>query len=119
MLENQNLLDILNEGNIEWDDDESPLFKHSPYYDFNKLITLLQAKNEKFTIMSINIQSLQAKFDELKILTEILQDAQCSFTAICVQETWLSKDSNLSLLKLPGYLISEGKSSSLHGGVAI
>ena len=41
-------------------------------------------------------------------------------SAICLQETWLSEDSDLSLLHLDGYqLISKGKSCSAHGGVAI
>lgn len=39
---------------------------------------------------------------------------------ICLQETWLAADSELSLLQIEGYnLISCGKSCSAHGGVAI
>ena len=35
-------------------------------------------------------------------------------------ETWLTEDSDLSLLKLPGYnLISKGRQCSAHGGVCI
>ena len=42
------------------------------------------------------------------------------FRAICLQETWLSSDSDISLFKIDGYnLISQGKMCSSHGGLAI
>ena len=44
----------------------------------------------------------------------------CFFGAICIQETWLSDNSDTSLLRLGGYnLISQGKICTTHGGVAI
>ena len=42
------------------------------------------------------------------------------FSAICLQETWLSSDFDISLFKIHGYnLISQGKMCSSHGGLAI
>ena len=39
--------------------------------------------------------------------------------SVLLQETWLSADSDVSLLQLDGYnLIHKGKSCSAHGGVA-
>ena len=44
----------------------------------------------------------------------------CRPSVICLQETWLSEDSDTSLLQLENYtLISKGKSCSAHGGVAM
>ncbi len=46
------------------------IINHSPYYDFEKLsVTLISYKN-KFSICSTNIQSINAKIDELRIFIE-------------------------------------------------
>ena len=50
----------------------------------------------------------------------MLDEQKCSFDCICLQETWLPEHADCSLLALDGYsLISQGFSSSTHGGVAI
>ena len=42
------------------------------------------------------------------------------FGAICLQETWLTSDTYLSLLKLPGYnIIHQGAKCTKHGGLII
>ena len=42
------------------------------------------------------------------------------FGKICLQETWTSNDSDLSLLQLPGYqLIHQGRKCTSHGGLMI
>ena len=39
---------------------------------------------------------------------------------MCIQETWLTDQSDVSLFKIDGYnLISQGKKCSAHGGLAI
>ena len=44
----------------------------------------------------------------------------CEFTAICLQETWLTDHHDLSLLQLYGYnLVTQLPSCSVHGGVCI
>ena len=43
-----------------------------------------------------------------------------AFSALCLQETWLSDDSDTSMLNINGYtLIYQGKICSAHGGLAI
>ena len=42
------------------------------------------------------------------------------FGAICLQETWLSSDADVSLLPIPGYkLIHQGSKCTRHGGLII
>ena len=42
------------------------------------------------------------------------------FGAICLQETWLSSDADVSLLHIPGYkLIHQGSKCTRHGGLII
>ena len=61
--------------------------KQSPYVDHLKFSKLLKEKQDEFCILSLNIHSLNAKFDELVILLHNLTN--CKFSAICIQETWL------------------------------
>lgn len=114
-----NLLSLLDTSSDETD--ESPnLMEHSPYVESQTLLDILNVKKDIFTIFSLNCQSLYAKYNELKIYIEEILDSQISFSAICLQETWLGDDCDASLLQLPGYnFISKPKSCSRHGGVAI
>ena len=67
--------------------------------------------------MSLNCQSIDAKFDQLNIKVQQSKSNCYEFSAICLQETWLS---STSLFKIRGYnLISQGKMCSSHGGLAI
>ena len=52
--------------NVE--DDEMPdLLEQSPYYDTDKVSQLLSEKKDIVKILSLNCQSLCAKYDQLKI----------------------------------------------------
>ena len=46
---------------------EPKLIKQSPYFDIDKLVLHLKQMQNHFTIISLNCESLNAKFDELKI----------------------------------------------------
>jgi hypothetical protein len=115
------LLDVIESHNDEAQPDESPsLFKNSPYYSDDSLIDVLSEKIGVFTLLSVNIQSLQAKFDQLKIYLQMLISSNCEFTAICLQETWLRDTYDTSLLALNGYsMITRSSSCSVHGGICI
>jgi hypothetical protein len=101
-------------------ENEPELLAPSPYYDNDSFIKILKSTKDKFKILSLNCQSLNAKFNYLKIYIEEYRYFGCQIDMICLQETWLHNDSDLSLLAIPGYqLISRGRSCSAHGGVAI
>ena len=114
------LIDIIENG-IDYDSEEAPvLFKQSPYYDFSNATELLEKKANNFYILSLNSQSLNAKFNELKIYLELYANKQINFSAVCIQETWINEHTDLSLFPLQGYhLITGNNSCSVHGGVAI
>ena len=102
------------------DAEELNIIKHSPYFDQENFITILKEKNENFTVLSLNIQSINAKFDQLKILLHLIQENNCHISAISLQETWLRDDSNNALISIENYnFISQGKKCFSHGGLAI
>ena len=101
-------------------DDEPNIVQMSSYYDDDSLNNLFKDKGNSFCILSLNCQSVNAKFDQLNIKVQQLKSNGYEFSAICLQETWLSSDSDTSLFKIDGYkLISQGKMCSSHGGLAI
>ena len=96
------------------------VLKNSPYYDNETFINFLENGKKEFCILSTNIQSLNAKIDELKAFIHDLSEHGFEFDAICVQETWLSETDDISLLKLTNYeCIPQGKSCSQKGGLMI
>ena len=63
----------------------------SLYYNYNQFHRLLQPNKNNFSILSSNIQSLHAKFNELEAFVTDLQSNKFEFSIICLQESWLSE----------------------------
>ena len=87
------------------------------YCDIKTLSKSLQHAKGGLSILSLNSQSLSAKFDDFQVVIEQL-NTNNAISVICLQETWLSSESSTSLYDLPNYqLISRGKYCSNHGGL--
>ena len=77
-------------------------------------------KGKHVSVFSLNIQSVNAKIDELAAFVNSLQDIHYKFNVICLQECWISNLTDLSNIQLPGYdCITQGKSCSKNGGLII
>ena len=96
-------------------EDEINCIQSSLYYEMECLHFYFKNKGH-FNILSLNIQSINAKFDALLSALEIAKQQNIFFDAICHRETWLKKDADLALFQIPGYqCISKGKACSQHG----
>ena len=96
---------------------EQLILKPSEYHLIENLPIQLKNLNNS-SIFSLNAQSINAKFDCLLALTEIAKHQGISFDAICIQESWLSENADLSLLQIEGFTYYfQGKSCSTHGGI--
>ena len=73
-----------NEVETRTSENELDTIRHSEYNRSN------------FNVLSMNIQSLSAKFDDLVILLDKLNDDTQNIAAISIQESWLNDDSDLS-----------------------
>ena len=102
-------------------DNAISIVSDSPYISTNNLTTYLKSHTHNFSVLDLNIQSINAKFDEFKLLMDELANENFSFSAICLQETWLDQDlSDLSLFELENYvLIPLSATCSSHGGLII
>ena len=85
------------------DDGEMILIKPSSYYGIDCLPRSLDQIPGQLNILSINAQSLNAKYDELLLLLNIAQSQNIRFHVICILETWLSETSDYSLVAIDGY----------------
>ena len=92
----------------------------SSYYSIEAFVNILASKPNSFNIMSLNTQSLNAKFERIFISQELLLIHNVELSAICLQETWIDQNTDLSLYQLQNYnCISLSKSVSAHGGLVI
>ena len=95
-------------------------YSDSPYLDTEGFISYLAKNTKSFSILSLNVQTLNSKFDEITTLLAQLENKNVQLSAICLQETWLSQNADTSTFNIDGYhLIHSGKSCSECGGLMI
>ena len=93
---------------------------HSPYFGYDELINSNIHYKYTFSIVSLNCQSLHAKFDYIKVLVDKFINNNAPNQVFCLQESWFSTDTDLSLYNIPGYhMLSTGHNASNHGGLVI
>jgi endonuclease/exonuclease/phosphatase family metal-dependent hydrolase len=116
----ESLLDMLCSEYDDNNEDEMPrLFANSPYYNNEDAVDLLVSKINNFSILSLNSQSLHSKYNQLRIYVEYFAQANFNFDIICLQETWINANHDISMFQLDDYVfIHQTSSCSAHGGVA-
>jgi hypothetical protein len=113
------LVSIIAENDIVIDE-EPDLLTHSSYFSTEMFIELIKKMDNVFKCLSLNIQSLNAKIEQLRIYTHLLKQHEISLDMILLQETWLSSEHDTSLLQLDGYdLITQPYEITKHGGLAM
>ena len=71
--------------------------------------------------MSLNCQSLHAKFSQIKLLVDTFAENNTPIQVLCLQETWFenSELSDLGLYQIENYhLVTKNRYASAHGGLA-
>ena len=82
------------------------IFCLSHYVDMSEIQSIFQNSPNEFLILTLTIQRVNANYDNLFPVIDNLSCQGLYFGAICLQETWFSSDSDLSLLQLPGYQLN-------------
>ena len=116
---NKNMLENILSA-YEHHDNEINTLKHSPYYSVDNMPKYLCIKNGKFTILSINIDGLLSKIDELSALIELLSQQNIFFDVICIQESHLDSTfkHDTACIQLNGYDCKpQGKTCGQKGGL--
>ena len=108
-----NLISIL-----DIEDNEPQIIQHSSYYDIDSFKKLISNRNNIFSVLSLNIQSINAEFSELETFVDELHNVQFKFNVICLQECWIRDQTDTCTFQIPGYdCVAQGKSSSERGGL--
>ena len=107
--------------NLEYFDETLSYCSESPYVDVTNASVYLKKFQDKFTVLDLNIQSLNAKFDSLMLFLDELAVKEFHFSAICLQETWMNENSvGYDMFNIPGYTpITLPATCSKHGGLII
>lgn len=105
------------------DDDNNPspyesLAFNCKYFDDLSFANACSRSKNKI-ILSLNIQSLPAKFSELEEFINILALKECFPDFICLQEIWQIHDSAILELKNYNFVFSTRKNNVQGGGVGI
>ena len=96
-------------------DEEMTLMIPSQYYTVDNL-PVKMSRSGNSNIIRLNAQSINAKFDSLLMLLEIARQQNITIHVMCIQESWLDENCDLSLYQIEGYTcISLGKRCSSHG----
>ena len=83
-------------------------------------LSLLKSKKSRFSVLSMNIESINAKFKELQAFIHMVNENNLELSAICIQESWLSENDDYALVQLDNYTcIVRGKKCSIKGGLII
>jgi hypothetical protein len=115
-----NLEFLRNFGGLEKNNITKKLQNYEDKDEENSVIQDMKISFFYSCLMSLNFQSLNAKFNELILLIEEFRRNNFEFSAICLQETWLDGDADLSLFQIPGYTcLAKGTRCSPHGGLII
>ena len=92
----------------------------SQYY--TELDFIKKCTPDTFTIMSINCQSLNAKYDDIKLLLDVFTQHEQPIQVACLQETWIEDTSllDLFLFQIHDYnLVAQDRYARAHGGLAL
>ena len=93
-----NLANILHVDHIE-----SPVTVHTKYYTVEDLSEFLDKQKNKLTILSLNIDSLNSKFDDLSIIVNNLAKSNARINIICIQEARIGQCTDIEHVNLEGY----------------
>ena len=104
--------------------DDKKIIVPTPTYDKSEFIipdeieSYLKENRDRFTIFSLNVDSLNKKWDELKAFFAQLDQKNLSFCCIQFQEVRITDKCNVSKFVLPNYkTLSQGSVCSKKGGL--
>ena len=80
-------------------EEEINILTSSEYYSIENLPNQLKTIDD-FSILGLNTQSIKAKFDCSLVLIEVAKRQDILFHGICIQESWLPENVDLSSLQI-------------------
>ena len=99
------------------EENEAVLIEHSKYFDDLGFKNVLRSQNSKMCILSLNCESINAKFDKLEMFIDYVND-QSPISVICIQESWAHNEMDMNYFSIPNYtMVNQNRRLSTHGGL--
>ena len=96
------------------EENEAVLIEHSKYFDDLGFKNVLRSQNSKMCILSLNCQSINAKFDKLKMFIDYVND-QSPISVICIQESRAHNEMDMNYFSIPNYtMVNQNRRLSTH-----
>jgi endonuclease/exonuclease/phosphatase (EEP) superfamily protein YafD len=116
-----NLGDFNLQSIINKEEEDNIVIIDSPYIDTLDVGEYLKNTKSNFSVLSLNVQSLNAKFNSILSILHDLQNCDFTFDAICLQETWVTgSPPDFSMFAIPNYTtIPLTATISSHSGLVI
>ena len=70
--------------------EELNVIRHSLYSSDDELIESRINYTTSMNILSMNCQSIHAKFDYVRLLIDKFKNKKCALQVVCLQESWFS-----------------------------
>ena len=96
----KNLLD-----SYEEDENEPIIIQNSPYYSVDNIPNTFQTVEGNFSILSLNVDGILSKMNELRILIHLLNTQGILIDIFCIQESHLDKNyaPDTACIQIDGY----------------
>ena len=108
---------LLESINPESEEEVNPI-NHSAYFSNNKFSGILTQNNSNLSILNLNCQNVNAKFDKLQIFLRCINNDLNSIHVITLQESWGTANVDMKLFNLPDYaMLYDDSRLSKHGGL--
>ena len=89
------------EQNDNEDNYETPILKRLPFYSKIQFIDMI-ARDTGISILDLNNCNIITKFKELELCIQRINVSN-PVSVICLNECWLSHESDVSIVRLPNY----------------
>ena len=105
-------------------DDQKDTFIPSNYYSIDDFVKISKNNDNNFSSLSLNIESINAKFNQITAFVENLDRNKYKIDALLFQESWLSdiqcENKAIDHYNIPGYhTISLRRKCGRKGGILI
>jgi len=113
---NLDLIHVIHDAEVDGDGN---LLTTSKYFDTLEYVDLLKKNHSGISILSSNICSIRAKFENIVAYVEHINNISGYKPSIlCFQEAWISENDDLSIYNIPNYnMVSRCRSASRKGGL--
>ena len=107
------MLNIVN----DLDDESSYHISNSCYYTDTEVYTMIQ-NTLTFTVLSLNTQSLPAKYTDITLFIDKLRTHNCYVDVINFQDTWITNNTYFADFNISGYtMYVQPATCSAHSGL--